>query len=402
MGSGITEAMATLRPDSQRQIVLVTDGQIGFEDQVIADLTERLPRGTRLHTVGVGSAVNRALTAPAARAGRGVEVIVGLGEDPERAAHRVVARTALPLVVDVALEGSALLEHAPARLGDLFAGAPLLVSARVRPSGGTLRLCGRTVDGPWEARLTIPEVAPSNGNAAVVALFGREKVEDLELVRTAQPAGAVDEQIERIGLELSIATRLTSWVAVSETAAVDPRDPIRRERIPQALPYGMSVAGLGLRKSGPLPRSMATVARACRGPVGGFEDGIPAFTRRARRGPATGKGFGARLDECAEPVGTPISGRVVSWKDGVAVVEIVADADGLAWDPAAVLDVVLLTEEGESAAVTVDINRTTRAVALQEGECVRLVLCVQNVTLGWVDRVVFQLGVQVFVVGLSA
>jgi len=125
MRTGIREAMATLRPDSQRQIVLVTDGQIGFEAQVVAELTRDLPRGTRLHTVGVGSAVNRSLTGPAARAGRGVEVVIGLGEDPERAARRIVARTAAPLVVDVALEGSALLEHAPARIGDLYAGAPL-------------------------------------------------------------------------------------------------------------------------------------------------------------------------------------------------------------------------------------------------------------------------------------
>ena len=75
-----------MRGDAQRQVVLITDGQIGFESQVVAAICERLPARSRLHTVGVGSAVNRSLTGPAARAGHGVEVIVGLGEDPERAA----------------------------------------------------------------------------------------------------------------------------------------------------------------------------------------------------------------------------------------------------------------------------------------------------------------------------
>src|SRR6185312_8933683 len=101
-------------------------------------ICERLSPSSRLHTVGVGSAVNRSLTGPAARAGRGVEVVIGLGEDPERAASRIVARTDAPLVVDLRLSGSALLSRAPQALPDLFAGAPALVSLELRPEGGTL------------------------------------------------------------------------------------------------------------------------------------------------------------------------------------------------------------------------------------------------------------------------
>ena len=39
---------------------------------------------------------------------------------------------------------------------------------------------------------------------------------------------------------------MTSWIAVAEEPSVDPRAPIRVERIPQVLPYGMSAEGLGL------------------------------------------------------------------------------------------------------------------------------------------------------------
>src|SRR5690606_32123918 len=49
------------------------------------------------------------------------------------------------------------------------------------------------------------------------------------------------------GLEFQIATRLTSFVAVSDEATVDPGDPTRRAHIPHTLPHGMSAAGLGLR-----------------------------------------------------------------------------------------------------------------------------------------------------------
>lgn len=40
---------------------------------------------------------------------------------------------------------------------------------------------------------------------------------------------------------------LTSWVAIAEEPSVDPRAPLRRERVAQSLPHGMSVARLGLR-----------------------------------------------------------------------------------------------------------------------------------------------------------
>src|SRR6185437_6060421 len=208
---------------------------------------ERLPASSRLHTVGVGSAVNRSLTGPAARAGHGVEVIVGLGEDPERAASRLLARTTAPILVDLAISGSALVEHAPARLPDLFAGAPALVSLALRSEGGELLVRGRTPEGTWEQRLQVEPVGPGQGSGAVVALFGREAVEDLETrLAAGGDAREIDAAVERIGIDFQIATRLTSWVAVSEERTVGPNDPLRRERMPHELPFGMSAEGLGL------------------------------------------------------------------------------------------------------------------------------------------------------------
>ncbi len=248
MRSGILEALDGVREGSQRQVVVITDGQIGFESQVVAAICERLPVSSRLHTVGVGSGVNRSLTAPAARAGHGVEVIVGLGEDPERAAARLLARTTAPILVDLSIDGSALVEHVPARLPDLFAGSPALVSLALRPEGGEILVRGRTLEGTWEQRLRVEPVGPGQGNAAAVALFGREAVEDLDLrLAAGGDVREIDATVERIGIDFQIATRLTSWVAVSTEQTVSPGDPLRRERMPHELPHGVSAEGLGLR-----------------------------------------------------------------------------------------------------------------------------------------------------------
>src|SRR5207253_2154003 len=59
--------------------------------------------------------------------------------------------------------------------------------------------------------------------------------------------------VESLGLSYRIATRMTSWVAIDSQRSVDPRDPTRHVEQPQALPYGMSVEGLGLRGAASYP-----------------------------------------------------------------------------------------------------------------------------------------------------
>lgn len=244
MSRAVIEALSPLRADSQRQVVLMTDGYIGFERELVRDLLERLPRGARLHTVGVGSAVNRTLTQWAARAGNGVEVIVGLNEDPERAAARLLARTTAPIVTDVEIEG--VIGTAPIRVPDLYAGSPALVSIALE-GGREVIVRGRTAKGAFEERVKAPSLALGEGHPAVTTLFGRERVEDLETAIAARGDADADEEIERIGLTFQIATRHTSWVAITDDVTVDPDAEKRSVRQPHEVPHGTSIEGLGLR-----------------------------------------------------------------------------------------------------------------------------------------------------------
>jgi len=248
---GVAEALKPLRPESQRQVVLVTDGQIGFESEIVRALKHDLPRGSRLHAVAVGASPNRALTRPAARAGRGVEVLAPIDEDAERAAARLIRATRGPAIVDLEIQGSAVTGFAPRPLPDLMAGAPVLVGLSLRPEGGDLVVRGRTPGGVWEERLAVQPTETGAGIPGVVAFYGRESVENLELELAAGALRSeIEPAIETIGLEFGLSTRLTSWVAISEEPNVDPRLPVRRETVPQELPYGMSAEGLGLRRTG--------------------------------------------------------------------------------------------------------------------------------------------------------
>ncbi len=245
MKAGIIQALAPLRPGAQRQVILMTDGLIDFEADVIKEVHTRLPAGSRVHALGIGGAVNRSLTAPLARAGAGVEQIVGLRESPQKAAERLVARTSMPLVVGLRLGGTALLAHAPARLPDLYAGAPALLSLKLRPEGGELWVEGDTPTGPWRRSLQVAPIAAGAGNHSLAALYAREQVEDLELaIAAGKPRREYNQQIEALGLAFQISTRLTSWIAISEAVTVEGATP-RPIVIPQDLPDGLRHACSG-------------------------------------------------------------------------------------------------------------------------------------------------------------
>lgn len=245
MKDGILAALERVRGEAQRQVVLVTDGLIGFEQVIVGEILRRLPRSCRVHTLGIGSSVNRSLLTPAARAGGGVELIVGLDESADAAARALVAATAQPLVVDLELGGTALVESVAHRPPDLLAGRPARLALRLKASGGTLTVRGHTARGPWEQELTVAPLGLGEGNPALVTRVGRERVEELEL--RAAAGESVDDRVEALGLAYQVATRRTSWVAVHAAQTVDPTRPTRAERVPQALPHGMSVDGLGLR-----------------------------------------------------------------------------------------------------------------------------------------------------------
>lgn len=388
MRSGILAAMDSLREEAQRQVLLVSDGLIGFENEVIASILEKLPGGCRLHTVGIGSAVNRSLTAPAARAGRGIEVVLGLDDEAAPAAKRLAAAMEQPVVVDLELEGNALLGHAPERLPDLLAGRPALVALCLRPEGGRLTLRGRTESGSWNRSLEVPAAGAGHGTPAISALYAREGVEDLEMCIAGHGHGdakAFETQIERLGLDFQIATRLTTWIAVSESVTVDPRDAARREVVPQQLPYGMSAEGLGLRPSRPaipmaarMPRARGH-ARAQRvaAPIPEVEGIVATSMNLADLEQALFE-KDARLDRRPEDIETAggrsagvLSARVALNDKRRLVLEIELDFE-LDWKPGEEVEVVL--EDGRRVRARVQDRRTTRAGRLRAGQSLRLTL----------------------------
>jgi Ca-activated chloride channel family protein len=395
MTRAIEEALVPLRHDGTRQVVLLTDGEVGFETEVYRAIRDGLPPGSRLHAVGVGTGVNRALLAPAARAGRGVEILIDLDEAAERGVDRILAATAAPVLTDVAIEGSALTGLAPRRVPDLLAGAPVLAGVRLRADGGELTIRAKSVAGAWSRTVAVPPTGPGEGSDALIALYGREAVEDLELdLAAGSDRAEIDRTIERIGLEFGLATRLTSWVAISEEPTVDPRQPIRVERMPQELPYGVSAEGLGLR-GGDLPMMRRTFDAQIT--MVGMMTGRPTRTRFGQAGaPLRDKPRPSFLRALFKGrVGEPLEDRRMTkeeleaglkqrdriqvsarWvpgpSDGVQVLEIEVKDRPIAWQP--VERVRLVLRSGRRKNCLVDRRHTTASARLEPGMAFRIAL----------------------------
>lgn len=425
MHEAVTTALETLRPEAQRQVVLMTDGYIGFEREVIGRIRRALPRGSRIHTVGIGSGVNRTLTGGVARAGGGHEAIVAPDEAVGPAVAMLLARTGDPLWIDVEISGDAVRRVAPAAIPDLLAGAPARIAVRLDPRGGSLVVTARTAAGPVRIVSRIEPVAEGAGRRVLVTRFAREAVEDLEVALAGgTPASEVDPAIEALGLRYRLATRMTSWVAETEETTVDPGDPTRWVKMPHLLPHGVSAEGVGLRRSVAQPRfvglgSAVVVPAPSAAPGGqvrrrmeappppGSARSAPApmsppktpaeaqkksaaslepdRSRSKDEGPAAPapevfpseiaapklaeeRASSARDQQEARPVRRLLA-RIVSSGDGRLVLAFEVDG-ALDWDPSRA---VVVDADGHRLGATI-VNGTTRTGALVAGQVARLVL----------------------------
>ncbi|GAB3857590.1 VIT domain-containing protein [Dactylosporangium cerinum] len=126
---------ATANGGRDRVLVLVTDGQVGNEDQILRTVASAL-RGVRVHTVGIDQAVNAGFLGRLAIAGGGRCELVESEDRLDEAMDRIHRRIGAPVVsgVTVTAGGLDLIDgtQAPARLPDVFPGVPFVVTGRYR------------------------------------------------------------------------------------------------------------------------------------------------------------------------------------------------------------------------------------------------------------------------------
>jgi Ca-activated chloride channel homolog len=239
-------------PGRDRVLVLVTDGQVGNEDQILHRMQARLAR-IRVHVVGIDQAVNAGFLSRLAGAGRGRCELVESEDRLDEAAARIHRRIGAPLVTGLGLaaDGGAIVPGtvAPSLLPDLFPGVPVTVTGRwAGHPGGAVTVRGTGADGaPFETTIA----AVTGGNPASTAAWARAHVRDLEDRYACLPGhhaaelARLEQQITDVSLRYGVLCRFTAYVAVDTRVVTDGAGPHRVTQ-PVELPAGWDPASISL------------------------------------------------------------------------------------------------------------------------------------------------------------
>ena len=241
----LTQALGTREPHGRlRQIVFLTDGQVGNEKQLFDVIRQRLGE-SRLFTIGIGSTPNSHFMREAARLGRGTFTYIGSPTEVQRKMEALFRRIEAPALTDVQIEfpGAVPSEMFPARIPDLYLEEPIVVTLRADalPTRAVLR--GRLGQTPWTQEVWLQD---AKAGAGLSVHWARTKI--AELVDRHQ-AGANDDEIRTAVLEVALEHHLmspyTSLVAVDVTPVRRSDEDLHTHALETNVPDGWDVAMLG-------------------------------------------------------------------------------------------------------------------------------------------------------------
>ena len=230
--------------DTSRNIVLITDGYISAEDRVFRLIDANLKRNN-LFAFGIGSSVNRYLIEGVARAGRAETFIVTDPGEANRQAQRFNDYIAAPVLTHIRLEaeGVELYDMEPAQIPDLLAQRPVMVLGKYRNATDSARLTLKGINGLGDQQWSFSLRDADTADANLPQLWARKRLERLYVI-PREDEKAQQENILKLGLQYSLLTSQTSFVAVDETIR-NPTAPARDVRQPLPLPNGVSNLAIG-------------------------------------------------------------------------------------------------------------------------------------------------------------
>ena len=247
-----------------RSIVLITDGYIGNDKEVLALVQRSLKPGNRLYSFGVGGSVNRFLLNRLAQVGRGTSQVIRQDEPSAEAAEKFFRQINSPVLTNIQISWEGMGEKPeiyPIAPPDLFASQPLVLFGRKGDRAiGQLRIRGTLAGGKaYEQVLpvnfaqsggrqrestSVAATATDFGNSAVAQLWGRSRIQDLMNQMFGGETKSLVESVTNTALTYRLLSEYTAFVAVSEEVRVEPDGTRRRVQVPVEVPQGVRYEGI--------------------------------------------------------------------------------------------------------------------------------------------------------------
>ncbi|MBG1259164.1 after-VIT domain-containing protein [Nostoc commune] len=248
MLSGIRTAINFPTPVGRlRSVVLLTDGYIGNENEILAEVQQHLQPGNRLYSFGVGSSVNRFLLNRIAEIGRGISQIIRHDEPTEEVAEKFYRQINNPVLTNIQISWQGDTESPviyPAIAPDLFSEQPLVLFGRKQDrASGNLQISGIAAGGKHYEK-TFNLKFEETGNLAVAQLWGRACIKYLmnQMVSFETKAGV--EAVTETALTYQLLSQYTAFVAVSDDVRVEPGSEYLSMQVPVEMPEAVSYKGV--------------------------------------------------------------------------------------------------------------------------------------------------------------
>lgn len=310
MLGGIRAAIDFPAPSGHlRTVVFLSDGYIGNENQVLAEVQQHLKSGNRLYSFGAGSSVNRFLLDRIAEIGRGISRIIRHDEPVNEFVEKFFQQINNPVLINLEITWQGKGESPviyPSVAPDLFAEQPLVLFGKKDDrQAGTLQIKGVSAGGhqyvqTYEMNFTDP------GNPAVAQLWGRHRIKDLmnQMVQYETKVGV--ETVTETALTYQLLSQYTAFVAVSDDVRVEPNAESIAMNVPVEMPEAVEYGGVFGGNTDFMMQEMAIRSSA---PVAEFMRLRAGFGESA--GGAHGFSFD-RMEERTYPLSAPVAGSAPS------------------------------------------------------------------------------------------
>jgi Ca-activated chloride channel family protein len=200
-----------------QQVVFLTDGAVGNENELFQIIYDELD-DVRLFMVGIGSAPNSFFMRKAAQFGRGTFTYIGNINEVDKKMQDLFNRLETPVMRNLQIQWPEVagdVEVYPKRLPDIYAGEPLLITARTNALQGEVKITGQRGQQPWSATFPLNHRARQPG---VGVLWARNRIESLmDSLHDGANKSEVRQSVINTALEHHLVSKYTSLVAVDVT-----------------------------------------------------------------------------------------------------------------------------------------------------------------------------------------
>lgn len=233
--------------DTTRSIVTITDGYLSGEKEIF-EIVRKNSADTNFFSFGIGSSVNRYLIEGIAKSGSGEAFVV---TDPKEAgdmAERFRAYIQSPVLTDIQItcDNFEIYDMEPLCIPALFAQKPIVLFGKWRGEpAGSIQISGKTGGQDYAAKIDVQNVMPSAENHVLSYLWARTKVERLTDYGFSQE-DSVRQEVTALGLQYSMMTPYTSFIAVTDTVRNQTGD---GTDVAQPVPLPLNVSGLAVGNS---------------------------------------------------------------------------------------------------------------------------------------------------------